>query len=339
MIAMSQDKEPMKVLLVSNEFTRPGRIGNPILCRLQKALQKCDKIDSVDFVPFRNSLTSFCKIRSAAKKVDIIHVQFGGMYAFLVWLCMIGIHKPKFLTFHGTDIHAKEIKTTKSYLIKLKIWLNQKASFCSFFLFHRLGFVSNTLLPYVPKWILSSCHKKLFLQPLGVDYDLFQPITKEEACNILGIKCKKYVLFSDKSNTSLKRRDLAERIIKDLKLGYEILPMCGIAPYLVPIYINASDFILLTSDEEGSPNIVREALSLNKRVFSVDVGDVKQQISGLNNSSIISRIPEEAVDTIKKKLSNPYVDNTRETLQNKIDFNKIANSLVSVYAESLTSNV
>lgn len=339
MIAMSQDKEPMKVLLVSNEFTRPGRIGNPILCRLQKALQRCDKIDSVDFVPFRNSLTSFWKIRSAAKKVDIIHIQFGGMYAFLVWFCLIGIFKPKLLTFHGTDIHAKEIRTTKSFLTKLKIWLNQKASFCSFFMFDKLGFVSDTLLNYVPNWIKSLCGKNLFLQPLGVDYDLFQPMDKDEACKKLGIERKKYVLFSDKSNTTLKRRDIATNIVSELKMGYDLLLMCGVSPDLVPVYINASDFVLLTSDEEGSPNIVREALSLNKRVFSVDVGDVKQQISGLNNSSIISRIPEEAVDTIKKKLSNPYVDNTRETLQNKIDFNKIANSLVSVYTESLTSNV
>lgn len=325
----------MKILLVSNEYTRPGRIGNPIIYRFQKAMQNCEKIEDVDFVPFRNSINSFWRIRSAAKKVDIIHIQFGGMYAFLVWFCLIGVRKPKLLTFHGTDIHAKEIKTAKSFLTKLKIWLNQKASFCSFFMFDKLGFVSDTLLNYVPKWIKFLCGKKLFLQPLGVDYDLFQPMVKEEACKKLGIRSEKYVLFSDKSNTTLKRRDIATNIVNELKMGYELLPMCSVSPDMVPVYINASDFILLTSDEEGSPNIVREALSLNKRVFSVDVGDVKQQISGLKDSSIISRIPEKAVEVIKNKLSSPYSDSTRESLRNRIDFNRIVSNLVCIYIDLL----
>lgn len=40
--------------------------------------------------------------------------------------------------------------------------------------------------------------------------------------------------------------------------------MCGVKPDEVPYYINACEFALLTSDEEGSPNIIREVLSLNK---------------------------------------------------------------------------
>ena len=143
------------------------------------------------------------------------------------------------------------------------------------------------------------------------------------------------MLFSDKSNTTLKRRDIATNIVNELKMGYELLLMCSVSPDIVPAYINASDFILLTSDEEGSPNIVREALSLNKRVFSVDVGDVKQQISGLIDSSIISRIPEKAVEVIKNKLSNPYSDNTREALRNRIDFNRIVSNLVCIYIDLL----
>ena len=111
--------------------------------------------------------------------------------------------------------------------------------------------------------------------------------------------------------------------------------MCGVQPSEVPIYINASDFVLLTSDEEGSPNITREALSLNKRVFSVDVGDVKQQLNGLKNSSIICRNPEKAAQVIREKLSEPYTDNTRESLRSKIDFDIIADKLVNIYEEML----
>ena len=42
----------------------------------------------------------------------------------------------------------------------------------------------------------------------------------------------------------------------------------------VPIWINASDVLLMTSLHEGSPTIVKEALACNLPVVSVDVGDV-----------------------------------------------------------------
>ena len=325
----------MRVLLVSNEYTKPGRIGNPIIYRIKDALTSNSKVEEVLFTPFKNTFRSFEDIRNAAKGVDVIHVQFGGLYAFLIWFCLLGIRKPKLLTFHGTDIHAKEICTTKSYLVKFKIWLSQKASFCSILMYDKVGFVTDTLCDYVPKFIVKRCRNKMFVQPLGVDFKLFQPINKAEACKKLNIEQKKYVLFSDKSNTILKRRDIAESIVKVLGKEYDLLIMCGVQPSEVPIYINASDFILLTSDEEGSPNIIREALSLNKRVFSVDVGDVKQQLNGLKNSSIISRNPEEAARVISEKLSEPYSDNTRENLRSIIDFDIIADKLVNIYEEML----
>lgn len=326
----------MKVLLVSNEYSKPNRIGNPIIYRLQDALKSCKSVDSVVFVPFKNSVASFRDIRIAAKQADVIHIQFGGLYALLIWFSLIGVKKPKLLTFHGTDIHAKEILTTKSKGTKLKIWLSQKASFCSIILFDKLGFVSNTLLYYIPSFILKKYRKKFFIQPLGVDYKNFVPFPKEKACSILDISMGKYALFSDKSGTILKRRDIAEAIVKTIGEDYKLLVMCGVKPDLVPVYINACDFVLLTSDEEGSPNITREALALNKRVFSVDVGDVKQQLAGLHNSSLISRNPTEAAKTIKQKLSEEYIDNSRFSLQNKIDFTMIAIKLVSVYKESIT---
>lgn len=328
----------MRVLIVSNEYTKPGRIGNPIISRLKESLRKNHRISNVEFVPFKNTIKSFSTIRSAAKQNDIIHIQFGGLYAFLIWFCLIGLKMPKLLTFHGTDIHAKEIKTTKSKLVKLKIWLNQKTSFCCVLIYDRLGFVANTLFDYVPTWITNKYKDKFFVQSLGVDYKMFKFIDKAEACKQLGLEERKYVLFSDKSNTILKRRDIAEAIIKELGQCYELLIMCGVKPSEVPAYINACDFVILTSDEEGSPNITREALSLNKRVFSVDVGDVKQQLNGLKNSVIISREPKAAADLIRQKLAEEYIDNTRENLRYRIDFEMITDKLVNIYEKLLFSN-
>lgn len=325
----------MKILLVSNECYTLGKIGNPIIGRIIQSLSHNQIVERVDFCHFSNHFSDFVKIRKVAKLSDIIHVQFGGLYALLIWLCLIGVSRPKLLTFHGTDIHAKAIKTSKSLLVKLKIWINQKASFVSILLFDRLGFVSETLLQYIPEFILGKSKDKFFIQPLGVDYELFIPTSKEESLRELNLEDGKYALFSDISGTPIKRRDIAEEIINRLGNGYQLLVMSKVRPELVPVYINACDFVILTSDEEGSPNITREALTLNKLVFSVDVGDVKQQLEGLENSAIISRDPQEAAKTIKYMLSIPYIDNTRETLKERIDFNSLSDKMVKIYDELL----
>lgn len=321
----------MNILIVSNEYDKVNRLGNPIIKRIIIALKNCSDVNSVIFEPFRNSISSFFRIRKVSKDVDCIHVQFGGIYAFLVWIFLLGINKPKLITFHGTDIHAKELLTTNSYLAKIRIKLNQYCSFFSVLTFDKVGFVSDSLLKYLPSYLLNKFKCKFFIQSLGVDYDSFTIISKEEACSFLNIPLKKYVLFSDKSNTTLKRRDIAEAIVKLLGNDYELLIMCGVTPDSVPYYINACDFLLLTSDEEGSPNITREALSLNKRVYSVNVGDVASQISGLNNSLIIDRNPAIASKQILTNLKLAYTDNSRELLKSRLDFKEIALSLVNVY--------
>ena len=117
----------MKVLIVSNECDRKKRLGNPIIPRLIKSLNENKYIESAAFSPFRNKLSDFLKIRKESLNSDIIHIQFGGLYALLVWLSLLGIKRPQLITFHGTDIHAKEKFTAKSTMSKIKIWLSQKA--------------------------------------------------------------------------------------------------------------------------------------------------------------------------------------------------------------------
>lgn len=262
----------------------------------------------------------------------MVHIHFGGVYALLIWIALIGLHVKKVITFHGTDIHAKALKTAKGWKERLKIKLNQKASFLSIRLFDSCGFVAAEMIDYVPKCLSYILQKKGFVQALGVNYEVFKPIDKEEAIRYLGLEDnKKYVLFSDVSNTSIKRRDIAEKVVKCLGGNYSLLIMCGVKPQEVPYYINASDFLLLTSDEEGSPNIIREALSLNKSVFSVEVGDAAKQLKGLQNSVIISRDPIKAADTIVSIMRKPYVDYTRDTLRDRLNFVRVNRVVVDKY--------
>ena len=203
----------MKVLLVSNQRQNAWGVGNPIMYRMRDALEQDERIEMVEFLPFSNSLFSLREIRLSAKEYDVVHIHFGGVYALIIWLALIGVGAKKLITFHGTDIHARALKTAKGWKERLKIWLNQKASFLSIRLFDRCGFVAAEMMDYVPKCLASHMQKKSFVQSLGVNYSAFFPVAKDEAIEYLGLdKGKKYVLFSDVSNTSIKRRDIAEAI-------------------------------------------------------------------------------------------------------------------------------
>ena len=251
---------------------------------------------------------------------------------------LIGSKCHKIITFHGTDIHAKAIKTTKSRLSRIKIRINQWASFACFKWYEAIGFVSDEMRNYVPSRLLRKHNSHMFAQPLGVDYQLFSPLSQEQARKQLGIDDRYQVLFSDVHNSSVKRRDIAEQIVSQLGEDYHLLVMCGVKPDQVPIWLNACDFVLLTSDEEGSPNIIRESLALNKRVFSVDVGDARRQIDGLHNSAIISRDPEEAAKQIRQILGDTYTDNSRETHRDTIDFDIINKHIVDRYERLITTS-
>lgn len=326
----------MRVLLISNQHPGKDGIGNPIMFRMLKALKQDSRIENVIFFPFTNSIKTLFEIRKKAKEFDIVHIHFGGLYAFAIGIFIIGLKCRKFITFHGTDIHAKALKTTTSRKEKLKIALNQKASFLSIALFDKCGFVSPKMIDYIPCYLNSQMRKKSFIQHLGVDYSIFKLTDKKIAKQYLDLNENiKYVLFSDVSNTCIKRRDIAQSIVERLGNEYQLLIMCGKKPDDVPYYISACDFLLLTSDEEGSPNIIRETLSLNKPVFSVDVGDAAIQLSNLNNSAIISRNPDTAASTILDTIKQPYTDNTRLSHREILDLSIVNAKIVDIYIDSM----
>ncbi|MDE5759104.1 MAG: hypothetical protein K2H85_10910, partial [Allobaculum sp.] len=64
-------------------------IGNPILYRMASSLSKDNRIETVDFKPVSNKLSSFFNIRRLAKHYDLIHIHFGGIYALILRMLLI----------------------------------------------------------------------------------------------------------------------------------------------------------------------------------------------------------------------------------------------------------
>jgi glycosyltransferase involved in cell wall biosynthesis len=79
-----------------------------------------------------------------------------------------------------------------------------------------------------------------------------------------------------------------------------LLNLRGVSHTDVPIWLNASNVVLITSLHEGSPNIVKEALACNVPVVSVDVGDVKERTRNIQGCYLASPEPAALADKLQR---------------------------------------
>ncbi len=65
----------------------------------------------------------------------------------------------------------------------------------------------------------------------------------------------------------------------------------------------AADCLLLTSRSEGSPQVVKEAMACGCPIVSVDVGDVRERVEGIEGCYVAkSRTPQELADLLRTAL-------------------------------------
>lgn len=143
--------------------------------------------------------------------------------------------------------------------------------------------------------------------PNGVDLNLFRELDKQ-ACRIqLGlIPGVQYVVFALRDNDYVKRRDLAEAAVKlcnmNCQAQVKLLILDDVAPNLIPVYLNAGDALLLCSNHEGSPNIVKEALACNRPIVSTDVGDVRQRFGSVTGLFLVKKTQDDIAEGLKRAL-------------------------------------
>jgi teichuronic acid biosynthesis glycosyltransferase TuaC len=132
--------------------------------------------------------------------------------------------------------------------------------------------------------------------PCGVDVSRFRPIERAVARKLLGWdESPHYVLLPGSRQQPVKGANLFDAVIERVRL--EVGDVVGVSlehmpPSKVPLFMNAADVTLMTSESEGSPVTIKESLACLTPVVSVPVGDVPQLIASLPGCTVASRDPE-----------------------------------------------
>lgn len=309
----------MKVLHITNAYPYPEYESFGIFIKEQIESLSDQKITTkIIFINAnkfgsKEYLKSISKIKNEIKEFmpDLIHCHHEYSVIPLLFICF---QKPVILSLLG-DLSKRKIINKIAFHIIIK---------------HRVQkiIVKNKLIR----------KNKFTYLPNGVDLVKFKDLSPVNSQNLISLdQNKNYALFVTASlNNPIKRYDKFLLIIEKLKLDHNIelqpLILSGIKREIVPHYYNSSKLLILTSDHEGSPNAIKEAMASNLLIVSTNVGDVRM-IFGSTKGLLLSTsgTVDDLATKCKEVLKHECSDGRQRLIDLKIDLTSIAEDLKQIY--------
>jgi teichuronic acid biosynthesis glycosyltransferase TuaC len=255
----------------------------------------------------------------------LVHAHYGTATAFLA---AVATRLPRVVTYRGSDLNRDpEVTWLRS---RSGMLLSQVAS---------LGAHVICVTDELRHRLWWGAGKTLVLAD-GVNTELFQPCAREEARRRLGLDPHaRLVLFNQGDTPLAKGRPLVEAAVEiaQRQMGpVQLLVLDGRVPAeRMPDYVNAADCVVLASRNEGSPNMVKEALACNVPVVSVDVGDVAERLRGVHPSAIVDRNPLEFGNAVAKILQTSGRSNGREAAMS-VSEERTAATILALYQHAVS---
>ena len=303
----------MKILIICSKNS--GRIA-PFITDQVEALQKagvaCDYF-TVEGKGMKGYLRNYNPMMHKIREFqpDIIHAHYGlsGL------LANLQRKVPVVTTYHGSDINNPKVLRYSKVSIILSAWNI---------------FVSKKNIK------LARVKKKFSLIPCGVDTDIFRPMDRKPVREKLEFReSDRIVLFAGAFDNPVKNPELAKEALAKVP-DARLMEMKGYSRMQVAELMNAADVCLMTSHSEGSPQFIKEAMACNCPIVSVDVGDVKEVIDGVEGCYIVERNAEDIAEKLKLVFEKNKRTNGREKLiKMGLDSESVAQKIITIYNEVL----
>ena len=170
--------------------------------------------------------------------------------------------------------------------------------------------------------------------PDGVDLKRFVVIERDEARRQLGWPLDKAVVVMDAArdpiNKGLEVAKAAMLLVQREIPEAELRVFAGVKPDEMPLHYCAADALLCASRQEGSPNVVKEALACNCPVVATEVGDTRERLAHVSPSFLVARDAESIAAALVKILAGRRRCNGREHVL-ELGIEQVAQRVVEVY--------
>jgi glycosyltransferase involved in cell wall biosynthesis len=320
--------------MVTSEWPPPGRASTTNFIKRQADFLKKAGVQ-VDVFAFRGSknpvnyLSAWSRVWPLLQqsRYDLVHAQFGQS-----GLLALPKRLPLVVTYRGSDLLGIVGDGTGRYTLRGR--LLQKASR---FVGRQAdavivvsGHMRNQLKTKAPIHVI----------PSGIDFRLFRPLDRNAARRELRLPLnERLVLFVGRPQQARKRHPLARAAVDILarRMPAQLIVAWGVPHDKIPVYMAAADCLILTSMQEGSPNVVKEALACDLPIVSVAVGDVPERLRGVEGTEVCA---DERPETIAAALERVLLHNGGKRISGRaavrdLDEQLLTERVIEVYRSVL----
>jgi teichuronic acid biosynthesis glycosyltransferase TuaC len=309
----------VKVLVLTNMYPTPDKPFHGTFVEQQVKSLQHEGVDVdvlyVDGVASKlNYLWGFPRLwaKLLTNRYDLIHAHyvFAGIIARAQLLC------PVVLTHHGSQVFQG--------------W---QANLC------------RMITPFMDRAIVVSPEmkekgrlSKSYIIPCGIDFEIFKPTPQQQARKELGLpQDKKLVLYAGEYFRPIKRFDIVQaamQLLQERRPDAELVLVAKKPLHEVPRYMSACDVLVLVSDGEGSPMVIKEAMACNLPIVSVPAGDVPEVIANTDGCYLCSQDPRDVAEKLETALKWAKRTDGREMIGH-MEISAITKRIVSMYEDLL----
>lgn len=278
-----------------------------------------------------NILLARSEIRRLSRRFDLVHAQFGSACA-LVTAAAEGV--PKLVTLRGNDWATYDASVGFLYFHTRAAVAFTRAAIrsydCVCTVSHRLAADVARAVPGVRVEVL----------PSPVDLAEFAPRDKLEAKAALGSPActEKWVLFNSLHlHSPIKRFGLAKaafELAQAARGGLQLRLATNLPHAAMAQFVAACDVILCTSESEGWPNSVKEALACDVPFVATDVSDLRAIAAQEPSCRVCPADPDLIAANICEVLAGPAPTGLRRHVE-EMSVDTITDRLVATYQSVL----
>ena len=332
----------MKVLFATNMYPLPSRPSYGIFVKRQAEAVRSLGHDLCEwFIDGSGNalvyLTGFPRLAHAVGRFrpDVLHAHYG-ITGFIA--AFPRCPAPLVLSLCGDDVLGAP-RRNGGITLKSRVIRDMTRAACA--RAAQIIVKSEEMADIVESWGFRRPH----VIPNGVDTQFFTPPASAadvlHARHRLGLDpSRKYILFPSHAWEHRKRVDLAEHVttrVRQAGVDVELLAVFHQPQAVVADYFRACDVMILTSEWEGSPNVVKEAMAATLPSVAFEVGDVRWLCSGTAFHRVVPRHDVEAMSReVLELLSVPHQrGDGRDRILALLSSDQVARRIDAVYRQAL----